>query len=86
LPLGLVPVDYKLKFSMKTIGFNLSENQLLENCLQYYFVPTLIFEVVMGWTGFECWVVFTPRLVFKPIIKLVFSMKIDDFNLNDIQL
>ncbi len=80
----MVLVDYKLKFSMKTIGFNLSENQLLENCLGYYFILTLILEVAMGWTWFECWVVFTPRLVLKPIIKLVLSMKIDDFSLSDI--
>jgi hypothetical protein len=71
---------------MKTISFNLSENQLLENCLGYYFIPTLILEVAMGWRGFECWVDFTPRLVLKPIIKLVLSMKIDDFSLSDIQL
>jgi hypothetical protein len=70
-PLSLVSVDYKLYFSMKISGFNLSENQLLENCLGYHFVPTLIFEVVMGWIGFECWAVLTPRLVLKPIIKLV---------------
>ncbi len=77
--------NYKLDFSRKTSGFNISENQLLENCLGYHFVPTLIFKAAMGWTRFECWAVFTPRLVLKPIIKLVLSLKIDGFSLSENQ-